>query len=183
MSHLTLEVDESLTELTDALFESRAVIEAQLRQIVPHVDVGDIDRHLPLSEEADLHPADRVALLRGIAEATNVVLRADTLDDTTSLDELARALAATTLINRWHVTITFVSEDGFATAATAVMNAGLDQLSVTGEARKNPCDPYVVDVGHEIAAARALAELARQLLDVATSRITEWDDNAERLTS
>ena len=183
MSHPTLELHESVSELTDALFEARAVIEAQLRRIAPSVDVGDVDRHLPLSEEAELGPADRRALLDGIAEITNIVLRADVLDDETSLDDLAQALAVTTLINRWHLTITFASEDGFATAATAVLNAGLDQLSATGEARKNPSDPYVVDVGHEVAAARALAELSRQLLDVATSRITEWDDNAERLTS
>jgi hypothetical protein len=183
MSYITLEPDDSLGVLADAILEARAVVEAQLRRVRPWLDVGDVDRYLPLRDEADLGPDDRDELLRALAEVTGVVLRADLVDGDTSLDEIAHALAVATLASRWQVTVTFEPDAGFGTRATAVLKAGLDQMSATGEAHKNPSDPNVVDVGHEVAAARALVDLARQLLALATTRITEWDDNAAPLTA
>jgi hypothetical protein len=116
MSHTTLDLDDSLGALADALFGARGIIEAQLHRIVPHVDVGDLDRYLPLREEAELGSDERDALLRGINEVTGVVLRPEALDGDTSLDDLAHALAVGTLINQWQVTITFASQEGFGTS-------------------------------------------------------------------
>jgi hypothetical protein len=181
--HTTLELDDSLDELADARFEARAVVEAQLRRVVPHLDVGDLDPYLPLRDEAELDAEARARLLRAIEDVAGVGLRSDLLDGDASIDDVARALAISTLVNRWQVTISFADQARFGTNATAVLKAGLDEIAATGEAHKNPADPNVVDVGHEVAAARALLALAHQLLDVATTRITEWDDNATPLTS
>ena len=139
MSHSTLEPDDSRGEFTEALFEGRAVIEAELRRIVPSLDVGDVDRYLPLREEAELGPDDGADLLRGVAEVTGVVLRGDLLDGGASLDDLARAVAVGRV--RWQVTITFEREQEFGTRATAVLTAGLDQHRATGEAREEPVRP------------------------------------------
>jgi hypothetical protein len=183
MSYITLEPEDSLGVLHDTILEARGVVEAQLRRVRPWLDVGDVDRYLPLRDEADLGPDDRDELLRDIAEVTGVVLRADLLDGDTSLDAIAHALAVATLASRWQVIVTFEPEPGFGTRATAVLKAGLDQMSATGVAHKNPSDPNVIDVGHEVAAARALLDLSRQVLDIATTRITGWDDDAAPLTA
>jgi hypothetical protein len=151
--------------------------------MLPADDVGVNDRHLPLREEADLDEDGLAALLRGISDDTGIALRTELVDCESSLDDVAHALAVSTLVNRWQITITFEPEEGFATRATAVLKAGLDTVTATGAAHKNPADPYVVDVGHDVAAARALLALAHQLLDVATTRITEWDDNATALSA
>jgi hypothetical protein len=65
--------------------------------------------------------------------------------------------------------------------ATAVLEAGLDQLRATGVAHKNPADTYVVDVARQVASARALDGLSRQLLVIASTRPNEWDTDVTPL--
>lgn len=63
----------------------------------------------------------------------------------------------------WTVEIAF-SEDGGRTRADAWLNAGARQLAGWGRSRRNPADPEVPAVGRELAASRALADLAHQLV-------------------
>jgi len=74
----------------------------------------------------------------------------------------------------WTVQITF-SEDEDKTRADAVLTGGAEGLKGRGRARRNPADPDVAAVGEEIAAARALSDLAHRLLDEAAHRIESWE--------
>ncbi len=76
----------------------------------------------------------------------------------------------------WTVEIAF-SEDAGRTRADAWLRAGSRQLSGWGRSRRNPVDPDVPAVGEELAASRALLDLAHQLvgeaLDVVETFATE----------
>jgi hypothetical protein len=75
---------------------------------------------------------------------------------------------------KWTVDIIF-REDEDKTRADAVLTAGADVLEGWGRARRNPADPDVPAVGEEIAAARALSDLANHLLEQAAHRIESWE--------
>ncbi|MFI7698705.1 DUF1876 domain-containing protein [Nonomuraea sp. NPDC049480] len=63
----------------------------------------------------------------------------------------------------WTVRIE-LTEDGDDTAARAALTTG-DGTEITGNgrARRNPSDPMVPEIGDELAASRALADLAEHL--------------------
>ncbi len=56
-------------------------------------------------------------------------------------------------------------------------------LTGAGTARRNPFDPEVPEIGDEIAAARALSDLAHRLLDTAAGDIEQITHERARLTS
>jgi hypothetical protein len=63
----------------------------------------------------------------------------------------------------WTVRIEF-TEDGDETTARAVLSTGDGTgVSGTGHARRNPADPSVPVIGDELAASRALSDLADKL--------------------
>ncbi|MFB7596156.1 DUF1876 domain-containing protein [Streptomyces sp. NPDC056160] len=72
---------------------------------------------------------------------------------------------------RWTVQI-YITEDGDETQARAVLTTR-DTSSVTGRgaARRNPIDRPVPEIGDELAASRALEDLAVRLNDVAADDI------------
>ncbi|GAA1654560.1 DUF1876 domain-containing protein [Nonomuraea maheshkhaliensis] len=74
----------------------------------------------------------------------------------------------------WTVQI-YLAEDGDDTHARAVLTTrdGLDRLAGTGHARRNPSDLAVPEIGDELAASRALADLAGELAAVTQRDITE----------
>lgn len=74
----------------------------------------------------------------------------------------------------WTVEITF-NEDEDKTRADAVLRGSGDDLQGWGRARRNPVDPDLPAVGEEIAAARALTDLAHHLLEQAGHRIESWE--------
>jgi hypothetical protein len=74
----------------------------------------------------------------------------------------------------WTVTIVF-SESDAKTRADAVLEGAPDDLRGWGRARRNPIDPDRPAVGEEVAAARALSDLAHHLLERAAQRIEEWE--------
>jgi hypothetical protein len=57
------------------------------------------------------------------------------------------------------------------TEATAVLVIDGERLGGWGRARRNPTDPEVPAIGEELAAARALSDLAHKLLERATRLI------------
>jgi Domain of unknown function (DUF1876) len=65
---------------------------------------------------------------------------------------------------RWNMTIEIDEHDG-RTRATARLDAGAVELTGVGLARLSPEDQDVPQIGDELAVARALSELAHQLLD------------------
>jgi hypothetical protein len=71
----------------------------------------------------------------------------------------------------WTVQL-LLSEEGDRTRAEARWRTG-DQthLRGVGEARRNPSDPMVPEMGDELAASRAIADLAHQLLEAAVRDI------------
>lgn len=71
----------------------------------------------------------------------------------------------------WHSEVTF-REAGPKTRATALLQLpDGTELRAHGHASKHPNDPIQTQVGEELAAARALNDLARQLLARASTRI------------
>jgi hypothetical protein len=81
----------------------------------------------------------------------------------------------------WSVEISF-REDDAKTRADARLTGGDRELSGWGRARRSPEDPDVPAVGEEIAAARALIDLAHHLLDAAAHDIEAWDGHPVHLT-
>ena len=74
----------------------------------------------------------------------------------------------------WTVEIAFTESDD-KTRADAMLSGAPDAMRGWGRARKNPTDPDLPAVGEEVAAARALTDLAHHLLDVAAHRIESWE--------
>ncbi|WP_329331785.1 DUF1876 domain-containing protein [Streptomyces sp. NBC_00663] len=74
---------------------------------------------------------------------------------------------------QWTVHI-YISEEGDETRARAVL-ATRDRSKLTGRglARRNPIDRPAPEIGDELAASRALADLAIRLHDVTADDIVE----------
>lgn len=71
----------------------------------------------------------------------------------------------------WIVEISLAERDG-RTHADAVLHSGAaEELRGVGQARLHPGEPDVPEIGDEIAASRALSELAHRLLDAAAGDI------------
>jgi hypothetical protein len=80
----------------------------------------------------------------------------------------------------WTVEITFTESDD-KTRADAVLSGAPDAMRGWGRARRNPADPDLPAVGEEVAAARALTDLAHHLLNEAAHRIESWEGHAVEL--
>ncbi|MGW0486270.1 DUF1876 domain-containing protein [Nonomuraea sp. NPDC003214] len=78
---------------------------------------------------------------------------------------------------QWTVQI-YLAEDGDDTHARAVLSTqdGQERMTGTGHARRNPADPSVPEIGDELAASRALTNLADQLAIVTQHDITKVAD-------
>lgn len=69
-------------------------------------------------------------------------------------------------------------EDGEHTRADAICVLAGRRYHGWGRARRNPSDPDVPAIGEELAAARALADLSRQLLRTGTFDLEEKEGHA-----
>lgn len=78
-----------------------------------------------------------------------------------------------TVTKTWHLEL-FLYEQGDHTKADAVLrtDAGTE-LRSSGIARRNPVDREVPEIGDELAACRALSEMAHHLLLAATNDVEE----------
>ncbi len=75
----------------------------------------------------------------------------------------------------WHIEMEF-REDGPRTAAAALLRLGDGtEVRAHGHSSRHPSDPGQLRVGEEIAAARALNDLASQLLTKAHGEIRGSD--------
>lgn len=69
-------------------------------------------------------------------------------------------------------------EDDTSTVVHTKLDLRGDHFEAVGKARRNPVDPPSPAVGEELALARALQDLAGQLLDAAQHRIEEFSVEA-----
>lgn len=87
----------------------------------------------------------------------------------------------------WSVDITIdehTSESGNRTRAIARLQAqGNMHFAGAGFARCNPADRDVPEIGDELAVARALADLSRQLIEATTTDLARTTNEPIRLTS
>lgn len=81
----------------------------------------------------------------------------------------------------WTVEIAF-TEDENRTRADALLNTGVRQVTGWGRSRRNPDDPDVPAIGEELAAARALSELAHHLVHDAATAIEDFEGRPVRLS-
>jgi hypothetical protein len=90
-----------------------------------------------------------------------------------------------TQARNWTVEITISEhEDERRTHASAILRSGVRSvLRGEGEAHRSPRDREVPEIGDEVAAARALADLAYKLLDVAAADIEQFTHRPVHLTS
>jgi Rv2632c-like len=80
----------------------------------------------------------------------------------------------------WRVELMF-TEDDDRTRADAQMHAAPSDWHGWGRARRNPLDPDVPAIGEELAAARALSDLAHQLVDAAEQGVEAFEGRPVRL--
>ncbi|GGT30932.1 DUF1876 domain-containing protein [Streptomyces purpureus] len=73
----------------------------------------------------------------------------------------------------WHIDMEFKEEGDRTRAAAMVRLADGTEFRSHGTANRHPSDPEQLRVGEEIAGARALMELASQLLQKAHKEIDE----------
>ena len=66
------------------------------------------------------------------------------------------------------------TEDEERTRADAILELRGERFHGFGQAKRAPQDPNVPVVGEELAAARALSDLAHKLLDAAAERIDHF---------
>lgn len=82
----------------------------------------------------------------------------------------------------WSVQIDLGEHDGMTRAVARLRTGDRTSLTGTGAARLNPADRDVPEIGDELAAARALSELAHALLDAAADDISGVLDEPVDLT-
>jgi len=80
----------------------------------------------------------------------------------------------------WTVEIVFTEDDN-STRADTRLTAGDRVLTGWGRSRRNPVDPDVALIGEELAAARALSDLAHQLVHEAAGAIERFEGHPVHL--
>jgi hypothetical protein len=76
------------------------------------------------------------------------------------------------IVDSWPVEISLREEDRETRAEARLTREGIGLVG-HGLARRNPDDREVTQIGEEIAAARALSDLAHRLLDFAAEQIED----------
>ncbi|MET8942771.1 DUF1876 domain-containing protein [Streptomyces sp. NPDC004542] len=67
----------------------------------------------------------------------------------------------------WKVRLHLFEDDDGTTKAHLVLDTGTTALTAGGTAHRHPADPDVPEIGDELAAGRAMIDLAHQLLETA----------------
>ncbi|MGP3974193.1 DUF1876 domain-containing protein [Streptomyces sp. 8N114] len=67
----------------------------------------------------------------------------------------------------WKVRLDLFEDDEGATKADVVLDTGATALTGHGSAHCHPADTNVPEIGDELAAGRAMRDLAQQLLNIA----------------
>jgi Rv2632c-like len=86
-----------------------------------------------------------------------------------------------TAAKSWTVEILIDEFEGKTRAHARLHTADVTRIVGTGLARRNPADTDIPEIGDELAAARALSDLAHALLDAAAGDIEAVTHRAARL--
>lgn len=86
-------------------------------------------------------------------------------------------------VRTWHVTVHLFDGDDVTDAQATLTTQLGPSVHGHGRARRNPADADVREIGEEVAAARALRDLAGRLLDVASGDIRELQHRDVHLPS
>jgi hypothetical protein len=82
----------------------------------------------------------------------------------------------------WIVEVVIEETPDGHTEAKALLGVGTDrQFGGWGRARRNPADPEMPRVGEELAAARALSDLAHHLVEEAAHTIEQHEGRPARV--
>ena len=73
----------------------------------------------------------------------------------------------------WLVSLSIAETDGQTRAEARLVMSGGAELAGHGQARRNPADREVARIGAQLAAARALSDLAGQLVHAAATAIED----------
>lgn len=84
-------------------------------------------------------------------------------------------------VKQWTVTIDIDEHDGHTRAVARLHDRDTERLTGVGLARLDPADRDVPEIGDEIAAARALSDLSRRLLQTATEEVEQSTGMPARL--
>ena len=84
-------------------------------------------------------------------------------------------------VETWSVTIDIGEHDGRTRAVAHLRTRDTARVTGVGFARLAPSDEDVPEIGAEIAAARALADLSRHLLGVATEDVEQVTGESAQL--
>jgi hypothetical protein len=76
-------------------------------------------------------------------------------------------------VQTWSVTVSIGEHDGHTRAVAHLHTRDTTRLTGVGFARVAPADRDVPEIGAELAAARALADLSRQLLSATTKDVEQ----------
>jgi len=79
----------------------------------------------------------------------------------------------------WKVRLHLFEEEG-TTKARVVLDTGTTSLTGHGAAHRNPADTDTPEIGDELAAGRALHDLARQLVDTAERDVVAMEPATAR---
>ena len=85
-------------------------------------------------------------------------------------------------VKTWTVTIEIDEHDGHTRARARLRTRDTDHTTGVGLARLNPADRDVPEIGDEIAVARALSDLSRRLLQLATDDVEQSSGEPAHLT-
>ncbi|MGH3712860.1 MAG: DUF1876 domain-containing protein [Micromonosporaceae bacterium] len=80
-------------------------------------------------------------------------------------------MTTATQTTRWTIDLAFEEDADHTTATALVTTPAGQQLRGSGQARRNPHDRPVPRIGEEVAGARALSNLAHELLEYAAREI------------
>jgi hypothetical protein len=75
--------------------------------------------------------------------------------------------------DEWLVSLSIAETDGQTRAEARLVMSGGAELAGHGQARRNPADRDVARIGAQLAAARALSDLAGQLVHAAATAIED----------
>jgi hypothetical protein len=80
-------------------------------------------------------------------------------------------MTTATTTSQWTISLAFDEDIDHTTAVAQVTTPAGQLLRGTGQARRNPHDRPVARIGEEVAGARALSNLAHELLEYAAREI------------
>lgn len=86
-----------------------------------------------------------------------------------------------TRVTQWQVDIYFSEEERETHAEARLATRDTRDLRGYGRARCNPADPNIPEIGEELAASRALSDLAHRLLNAAATDIEAVTHEAAEL--